>query len=1537
MANTKYIRPEISQESDRPIPLANQGYPYNGISSDRRFEELIYSIYKKKIEHNTEWKGMYDDIALMQGVGEQGRDCVLFKNQMATGAIQCKKYEDRISKPDCAKEILKFILYSFIDSGVLPDANNFTYYFVVSGGFSGPAAEFLDAFNQQIVQESELEKWFTELKNKYKASLGGLDYNTIQSELKAKLAAIKVKQVIPQDLDIELATAYSLEIIPLFFDVRTVTDNTYIEKLNTLIEKNLFETDDLQISDESILKQFQTASLQLSSYRDDLHNIKDSHIQRNETADILNWIETPLKKDQAPILIVAGNQGYGKTVIMKDVYSALRKKDLPVIAIKADRYYAESVKELTNKLNLEHPLIKLLLKLTKTFSKPVVIIDQIDSLSQSITSRRDYIDIYNQLIHQLQFISGIRILISIRTFDLDYDFEFSSYRQLQKVIVKPLSVEQVKSVLAKLFVPTNELPKNLIELLSVPNHLDIFCKIYRPGLIINHLQSLQDLYNQLWLQHITSQKEGDRYSKALYEIADKMYLHQQLASQETQLTDVNRNSLPYLISNGLLVDANKNIQFFHQSFYDYVLARSFTEQRKQLIKFIQAEEQSLFIRPAVKMILTFIRQRDMSEYLQLLRSILFSKKIRYHIQLLAINQLGFEENPSKSEIDFIRNLILKSKRWKMPFIESAVGKNWLPLLMEANVIDQLLHPARTLGEKVRSNKTFQSVSQALGYSVGQALIGYAQQREKQLNLWSWILRRSLPENRTIVLAYLEKLPASEERNFRVLRFLWQLKIWDQPNAFALFESCTVNPVKNWYDALHILEDTLDYNFKWSLQQINRFLTHTESIQSGHADMYEHQMENCLKKMFKLDAEASFEFAIRLTKDKISDSIQKYEIGTDEFYTDAVYDLYDYQADHSHDTPELLLKLIFEHVVLLALDQSPVFKKFVIDHQDEYSTTILKILLTGLASSPGDNIDISYKLIMRLLNHKAYDHGLKYWLGNLLQSLYIFLNREQKSALVTLLLSVCSEYDYYIQKNGPERKFQSSYGRTRFELLSMIPMDEINKEPLLKKHFQELQRRFGTAVIRKPHAMRIQRVGAPLAEKAYEKMDLLQWENSFLEFSTDEYDRIHSDRGGLTENYRKFEEQIQTNVPFFLPLIEKIIRENKVVPDYMLAGISGLVKAKFDPELVKNLVKQLIQMPLKGFHTRQLVWDIGYLINNRLVDEDIIDYLVRIAINDPHPVESLNPDHPHYDMLNTNRGSAVHALVTCFQQKEYGNKIFDALEKTVIDPVISVRIAAMMDLAVLMNIDKAKTLSLFLNLTSDPNHHIFKASVNSAQYLARYDFEALIPYFEAGIQMADVQEHLATILAIAWLNNEDKSYPLLEKVWKISDKAKAKIVEVGLENFISADDKTKGKCKQLYTMFLDVDAKEVIQEYNTSFLHMSPLHFNEFLPLITVYSNSPAAAREPHYFYEYLIKCSKKFPVEVIDLLRNYRNYDEPNVGTGPYYSSDDPVKAVVGAYNGLYEQSPLNKKYVRKALDLFDEMLKQQLFRLEAQKVLNVV
>lgn len=127
------------------------------------------------------------------------------------------------------------------------------------------------------------------------------------------------------------------------------------------------------------------------------------------------------------------------------------------------------------------------------------------------------------------------------------------------------------------------------------------------------------------------------------------------------------------------------------------------------------------------------------------------------------------------------------------------------------------------------------------------------------------------------------------------------------------------------------------------------------------------------------------------------------------------------------------------------------------------------------------------------------------------------------------------------------------------------------------------------------------------------------------------------------------------------------------------------------------------------------------------------------------------------------------------------------------------------------------MQAFLAYTnSNAEETIFEHSINTAQYLARYNFEALLPYFTRALQFEKLIENLSVIFAIGWLNNKAKSYVSLEQTWKQSDKAKSKMIEVALKNLPTAGEQVETKCIQLFEMFLNNDAREIVHSYDWAF-------------------------------------------------------------------------------------------------------------------------
>ncbi|SAD69869.1 Uncharacterised protein [Enterobacter cloacae] len=108
-------------------PVVDAGFtelPFSELG-DREFELLMYLLFKDEISNNTQQS--FSSISLMQGVGERGRDCILFKDGIVAGVIQCKKLKARITRPATIKEIIKFLLFAHLDPSLLPDATSFEY------------------------------------------------------------------------------------------------------------------------------------------------------------------------------------------------------------------------------------------------------------------------------------------------------------------------------------------------------------------------------------------------------------------------------------------------------------------------------------------------------------------------------------------------------------------------------------------------------------------------------------------------------------------------------------------------------------------------------------------------------------------------------------------------------------------------------------------------------------------------------------------------------------------------------------------------------------------------------------------------------------------------------------------------------------------------------------------------------------------------------------------------------------------------------------------------------------------------------------------------------------------------------------------------------------------------------------------------------------------------------------------------------------------------------------------------------------------
>lgn len=1538
-----YTTPEIGEPESKPLAIANKGFPYQLLADSRRFEELLYAIGLERIQ-NGDWKNFFDDIRLLQGVRERGRDCIMTLNGETHAVIQCKHttVSERVSLPNVAREVIKFILHSLVDSKLIHDKDRFIYFFAVSYGFTEDALDLISNFNSQIIEYTELEIW-TKKVISGNASLGHLEYDQICVDLKDTLGRICVKPILPQDLDKLLLEEGCESIIKTFFEVRSVIDSKsssqILDELGQ-IKKSLKYQPASKLPLEVILNKIELASYQLTSYNNSFEGVENSHLDRPETGQIVNWIKEPIPDKHKPIAILSGNAGSGKTVILQDVYNDLKKYGIPVIGLKADRHTDRSIKELEAKLNLEDSFEKIIRTLSEHNERVVVIIDQIDALSQSLSARRDYLDTFNHLVRSLCTIEKIRIVVSARIYDLNYDSELKFYKNQKVFNLGLLNVTQVDLILSHLKINKATLSKPLHELLRTPHHLNVLCKVHSEVVNLSALKSRHDLHEQLWISKIlkvpnTSNAKKEKCQELVYKLARQMHDNQEIFTSDKDLQSQFLDEIDYLKSVEIITQGDGKIQFFHQTFYDFTFARQFISSKQSTLEYLKTNHQGLFIRSSLKMILQFLRDHNHKEYIKTISTILTGQTYRFHLKLMVINLLGFETQPTDSEINFVKLKVFKSSTLSRLFIESIFGETWLQTLIESHVFTELLMP-KVFWYDSLFNKDFKKLNPQKEKII--RFIKYKRPeilQEENLQLTFQTLVRQLPETGKLVCKFLREGLDFEGRPGVIFRLLYFIKDWDNQDAIWLFEENEAEAVKDRFGYYKILEDASFFNIEWVLITYKKLCLQKikEPRDLGSTrDIFAHEDEELFKKLFALNPNKAFDFTLDVTQVLIDDNSW---LDKTKLYGDSVYMWYSFDKGQSYSN-EFLLNQLINQLRKFAQDKSSKFDQFYRLYKTHNSTTILTALVHGLQANSAHYIEEVFEFIIIFHSKEGFSEGTErcaYQIRKLINQTYSAFSPEQKDQIDKIVLDHQDKRDLKIyEEKGIKKHHLRYYGRAQLIFLGAIPESEIEIRPALRKRYQELVRKFDRVKDEKPQNSVIRGISAPLTKNAYDNMKLENWEETFRKYTNKYEPDFNSFSGSILEHSRAFQGEVKKRPEFFFQLIEKIISEPLIPRDYISSGLNGLVEGKFDPLKVQRIYKQYIKTTLDRTQKLYAIWITDYFLEHKCLDMEELDFLIDCALNHSDPSDHKIRHEPLNDGINTVRGAAASRLSKTFFNKNYENKIFDCLNQVADDTSLAVRVTILPRLALLMHLNEEKTLNLFLKLVSKNEPEIIKHSFWTSQYLLNHNFDRLIPYFKRAIEIEDLHENLSTILMQAWLKNISNSESLLDNLAKVSDKAKSAIIHSAVRNTYSPE--LKEKCTAKLLSFLHSNSDEVVEAYSRVFLHLPQSMFEELLPFLRRYSQSTSAKKSPHYFYEYLLKSAKTHPVECIQLLKHFRKYDKPDISSSRHYSND-PIKVLIGAYNALSVQE--NSSELRKAIKLFDEMLKDSRFRQEANKVLSQV
>lgn len=1269
----------------------------------------------------------------------------------------------------------------------------------------------------------------------------------------------------------------------------------------------------------------------------------DTHIERSETDIIYKWINNDLTDNQENVFILEGEKGYGKTIVLKDLLLKLKQNNTNVLGIKADKYYASDRIELEKKIfQKENISIEKIVQLYKNQNKNlVVLIDQLDALSQTLSTNREFIQTYNRLISDLSYHPNVRIVISTRTYDLNYDAELSIYKsnKYSKIKITGISKEKVQEVLLKYGI--NNCSEKLLELLTVPNHLDIFCRL--PSKInMDTLSSLKDLYDSLWKQLIYNKTELQLKS-ILFKIADGMYQNQQITIsnvfENQYLKEIN-----YLKSNHLLIENNNELQFFHQTFYDYTFSKQFVENKKSLSNYINENKQSLYVRSIIKMVSEYYREYDHNEYCKTIIQLITSSKFRFHIKTLVITSLGDVKNPTNKEKNIVSKYILTDFDLTRVFVNSIFSLGWLEFIVNQNIPLQYFDYQKdwkiNFYEKLILNKIIK-----LGFSVK---YDYLKQKEMRLALLFRLFTNNRKDGLNVIISVIEKLPESDEKINFINRFLINVDDWNNEKLLVLFDKYFHFNIEDisrdnfWY--YQILEKIFNHypNFVFDKLKpiiLKRFEEHSFTIS------FTYEQSSLIEKINEINSDLCFTYFHSIFDELVYNNKYENEFDIEHsplYKNSKLSDLF--ESDTNKNADDIIEELLSKYIKSKSKDKV-FFKSYYEKHKNSNSISHLKILILGLTEIPllyKEEVFEFIKIVHSKNGFNGYDDKFQLYLRELISKSFVIFSEDQKLELAKIILSIKHPADiyYYNDSNNLRKPALGFYGKKKYLFIDSLPIKEMESIPILKKTHQELFRKFGKLYVKQLDRsfVSVHGVSAPLALSAYKKMTLNDWKKSFIIFNDDYVrDRFNDTfKGGKFEHSNSFRDEVKNDPNKFYPLVKDLFDIPNISIDYISSGIDGLIKGRFDVQLVKELYLKLIKFNLDLSNTLSSIWNVSYFIEEKVVDKEIVGYLSNSALNHSHPEKSNNPTDPHFDSLNSVRGAAIHRLIHCYYDINFCDTIFTTVENACYDKQTSVKVAILLNLAYLNYLDIERAFKIFIKLTDTNDALILKYCFKSASYFNNNFYLNMLPLMDKVIDNEELHDKGSYLIVHSWLLGYDKNKQYYNRFINSSKKAKLQALHIAEENLF-AKDLLDQKCLDILFEFINQVDDDFASSYSTLILRkFKNSNFKELFTFMKKYSKTVLFRNQPRYFLQYLLQCAKDYPNECLELLESMRFNKVISIQDKGHYDAE-PVQLVLSIYSSLNNNFNINKKQIEKALTVFDDMLKLDHLRLNSNKVMDTL
>jgi|GEM_PF-5573423 len=1242
------------------------------------------------------------------------------------------------------------------------------------------------------------------------------------------------------------------------------------------------------------------------------------YLERDVVNKLYKWCcQEPIGK-RGILGIVHGIAGVGKTVILQKVFEELQKNNIKVLGLKAD----------LDSLSNEKELKELLFSAKYSYDNVVLLVDQLDALSLNLAKDRTLIRKYQHFIREFASKHSIKVILSCRTPDLEADplikrLVNSKDLHVRKFEIEKLTPIELKRVFKELGIPKN-VSRSLFPLLQIPVYLRLFCQIYSKDLKMAQITTVSKLFDE-FLENIKdkAQEKWNRIEEFLLDLVGEMSKEVSIGLPTKRYRRKYQEEMIFCRSNSLIKENKDQIQFFHQTFFDYMFASYFLKHEKQnLNKYVLRHiDQGIFIRNRIVQVCDFMRDECPKAYKKAVKKLLGHQRTRIHIKHLLVQYIAKQQEPSQEECWLLEKKILGIPFLEEVFQEQVLYKGWF----------RQLHKMELLKEW---GKQFLSDS-----------------KNKRLPFLFRRLSKVDPVLFTKIFSNREYTEADSDE------ILWCLLItdeidWHCEGLLGLCDKLMETSTSNIW--IKIMNGIVRINPDWAVKKFMKFFT--SFIHEADYDI-SHPVISFLK--------SSQKYVSALNATNLSQEISKELILKDQFprrdgyyiesatFEDVI--AYDDANKQIRKLAKKLKEFFFKTLLILENQSIDDFKKQI---QHLLNSDMLEIVNFGLEllSSTHKKYPDLFMGAFRTVKAKAphlleRNNGTSFLFRRGLTSLYEVLSDVEKevwtnfiSQLEGKVLNIGGDIDEkmcYVKDNGFLRQ---SY-------LQAIPESLRKQDRKLNRLFLEGEQNFPhltdinpTKLISRLYAAP-SRLEKPLKYLAPSSLKKRILENELYQTSLlTERDKSEYKRALCDE----FRDLLKKNPTYYTDLLQELMEE-VVSPALLCSGLVGIVEGEHSPEEVHKLaeafIKVLNKRPHEGLEDiqKRFCRVLRYLIRNNQVGETLVDCLITIVRTncDASLPEQGLPEQglPEEDLLymtgiNSTRGSAIWNLLLINHTNKFQDKIFSLLEEIIPSSNEATRAIIVYNIYHKNDFDVEVGFKLFkLALGKNPSTALLQCSIRSGQYyLCRNSGEVRSYLMQLSRSKVKIKDFaiLVARASLLGINVNDFMEPFITK----ADSFITGVLNVAIANF--EQKRFHNKCLQLLRKCLTIKKAFVVEQLgsllrvhkmNEKSLMIFKSDLEKFLVTMKVI-NSRTLSWLVLYLDQYLVDA----PHIGLELLSKVQlNF----IHLVYWREVQDLIKVILDCYHNLYKNRESYgdfKELTNFAMDILDQVIKNPNLRGELSR-----